>query len=66
MLFRSSERGFDIAGGTITITLDQGEQEWRFVAVARNRHQMVLVADLAAEMARFKGVKSFHLAYARN
>ena len=62
----ASERGFDIAGGTITITLDQGEQEWRFVAVARNRHQMVRVSDLAAEMAQFKGVKSFHLAYARN
>lgn len=62
----ASERGFDIAGGTITITLDQGEQEWRFIAVARSRHQMVQVSDLAAEMAKFKGVKSFHLAYARN
>jgi len=62
----ASERGFDIAGGTITITLGQGEQEWHFIAVARNRQKMVQISDLAAEMARFKGVKGFHLAYARN
>jgi putative Mg2+ transporter-C (MgtC) family protein len=60
----ASERG--LIAGTITIALDQGEQEWRFIAVARNRHQMALVSHLAAEMAKFKGVKSFHLAYARN
>ena len=59
-------RGYDIAGGTITVALDQGEQEWRFIAVARSRQKMVLISELAAEMARFNGVKSFHLAYARN
>ncbi|MDP2367212.1 MgtC/SapB family protein [Rhodoferax sp.] len=62
----ASARGYDIAGGTITVALDQGEQEWRFIAVARSRQKMVLISELAAEMAKFNGVKSFHLAYARN
>lgn len=62
----ASERGYDIAGGTITIALERGEQEWRFIAVARNRQKMVLISDLATEMAKFEGVKSFQLSYARN
>lgn len=59
-------RGYDIAGGTIVIALEQGAYTWNFVAVARSRQKMLPISDLGAEMGQFSGVQSFHLAYARN
>ena len=62
----AASRGYDIAGGTIAISLKEGHPEWRFVAVARNRQKMVPISELAHEMSRFDGVIGFHLSYARN
>jgi putative Mg2+ transporter-C (MgtC) family protein len=33
------ERGYEIAGGSLTIGSDNGCQEWRFVALALSRHK---------------------------
>lgn len=62
----ANARGYDIAGGSISITLQDEAQEWRFVAVARSRQKMAPLSELAQEMGKFKGVDSFHLTYARN
>jgi putative Mg2+ transporter-C (MgtC) family protein len=59
-------RGFEIAGGTISISLKDNCHEWSFVAVAQNRQRMVPISELALEMSRFDGVTHFNLNYARN
>lgn len=62
----ANAHGYDIAGGTINITYQDGVHEWSFVAVARSRRDMGPLSVLAHEIAHFKGVSSFHLSYARN
>jgi putative Mg2+ transporter-C (MgtC) family protein len=62
----ANSHGYDIVGGSTSITLKEGAQEWNFVAVARNRQKMQPMSELAHEMTQFSGVESFHLAYARN
>lgn len=60
------ERGYDIAGGSIVISLDGGAFTWTFVAVARSKQRMVPISDLSSEMSKFPGVHSFQVSYARN
>src|ERR1035437_3111093 len=59
-------RGYDIAEGTISIAYRDGAPEWHFVAVALDRKNMVTIAELAGDMARYDGVQGFQLNYARN
>ena len=59
-------RNYEIADGSISISLKEGCPEWHFVAVARSRQNMVPISDLAQEMSKFDGVIGFHIAYARN
>lgn len=62
----AESRGYEIAGGTISITLTNGCPEWQFIAVARRRQKMIPISELAREMSRFDGVTGFNLNYARN
>lgn len=62
----AAHRNYDIADGSISISLKDGHPEWHFVAVARSRQNMVPVSELAQEMTNFDGVVGFRLAYARN
>ncbi len=62
----AQSRGYDVAEGTISIVYKDGAPEWRFVAVAQDRKNMVTIAELASDMARFDGVAGFQLSYARN
>lgn len=62
----TSTRGYDIANGSISIACKAGAYEWTFVAVARNRHSMGPLSELAHSLAQFKGVRSFNVTYARN
>lgn len=59
-------RGYDIASGTIAITLKDGAMQWHFVAVARSKQKMAPISELALELSRMEGVVEFHLSYARN
>ena len=59
-------RGYEIAGSSLTISSDDGRQEWRFVALALSRKSGVPLSALAAELARFEGIDSFQLSHARN
>jgi putative Mg2+ transporter-C (MgtC) family protein len=61
----ATERGYDIAGGSISIDYKDGKPEWHFVAVSTKRNQEK-ISDLARELAHFDGVESFHLSHARN
>lgn len=60
------ERGYEVAASTLVITCKDGVTEWKFVAVALNRHQAITISELAAEFLNFEGVLSFQLAHARN
>ncbi|MEW6372243.1 MAG: MgtC/SapB family protein [Pseudomonadota bacterium] len=60
------ERGYQIAGSSLTILASNGRQEWRFVALALSRHNRATLTELAAELAAFEGVEGFQLSHARN
>ena len=60
------ERGYQIAGSSLTISASGGHQEWRFVALALSRHNRATLTELAAELAAFEGVEGFQLSHARN
>ena len=60
------ERGYQIAGSSLTIMASGGRQEWRFVALALSRHNRATLTELAAELAAFEGVEGFQLSHARN
>ncbi|MES2019126.1 MAG: MgtC/SapB family protein [Pseudomonadota bacterium] len=60
------ERGYVIAGGSLTIGSNNGMQEWRFVALALSKKSGAPLAMLAAELAAFAGVDSFQISHARN
>ncbi len=59
-------RGYEIAGGSLTIGSDSGMQEWRFVALALSKHSGAPLSELAGELTVFDGVDSFQLSHARN
>ncbi|HYD78924.1 MAG TPA: MgtC/SapB family protein [Paucimonas sp.] len=60
------ERGYIIATGSISISSVDGSLEWRFVAVALNRHSGAPISELARELSRRNGIERFHLSHARN
>jgi putative Mg2+ transporter-C (MgtC) family protein len=62
----ATERGYEIAGGSLMIAQDQGRMEWRFVALALGKRTGTPLSLLAAEMARFEGIDGFQITHARN
>ena len=60
------DRGYEIAGGSLTIGSDKGCQEWRFVALALANHAGAPLSSLASELSNFEGVDGFLLSHARN
>jgi putative Mg2+ transporter-C (MgtC) family protein len=60
------ERGYEIAGGSLTIGSEQGRQEWRFVALALSRQSGTRLSELADALAHYEGVEGFLLSHARN
>ncbi len=62
----ANERGYDLAKGSIVISMHEGALTWNFVAVARSRKTMAPLSELAREIAHYPGVRRFNVAYARN
>ena len=62
----ASERGYEIAWGTLRIEYAQGPPLWHFVAVARHKDHGASLPELAKELSSFDGVESFTLSHARN
>jgi putative Mg2+ transporter-C (MgtC) family protein len=60
------QRGYEIAGGSMSISADSGRQEWRFVALALSKRSGAPLALLAAELNEFPGIESFAISHARN
>jgi putative Mg2+ transporter-C (MgtC) family protein len=58
--------GYVIAGGTIMISLENGNHKWNFIAVALSRTATGPLSDFAAALDQLPGLNGFHLAYARN
>ncbi|MES2297404.1 MAG: MgtC/SapB family protein [Pseudomonadota bacterium] len=59
-------RGYEIAGGSLTISSDSGMQEWHFVALALSKRSGAPLSVMAKELAAFEGIDSFQLTHARN
>jgi putative Mg2+ transporter-C (MgtC) family protein len=62
----ATERGYEVAGGSLMISADQGRMEWRFVALALGKRTGVPLGRLAAELAHFEGIDGFQVTHARN
>jgi putative Mg2+ transporter-C (MgtC) family protein len=60
------KRGYEIAGGSLAITYQNGQPEWQFVAIALNKKVGAPLTELAAELTSFEGVENFQLSHARN
>ena len=55
-----------VAEGSIAISFEDGQPEWRFVAVAHSKNNGASIAEMARELTIFEGVETFHLSHARN
>jgi putative Mg2+ transporter-C (MgtC) family protein len=60
------ERGYDVAEGSLSVSLQDGQPEWNFIAVALDKSSGVPIAELAQELTAFEGVQGFHLSRERN
>jgi putative Mg2+ transporter-C (MgtC) family protein len=60
------KNGYEVAGGSIVIGLQEGQMEWQFVAVALNKASGTRISELSRELAGFDGVESFQISHARN
>ena len=60
------ERGYEIAGGSLTISSVNGCQEWHFVALELAGKPGAPLSLLAGELSTFDGVDGFQLSHARN
>jgi len=62
----ASARGYDIAPGSLSITCDDAQLEWRFTAIAVSKEKGAPIAQLADELSKAAGVIGFSVAHARN
>ena len=62
----SLAHGYDIARGSLSIIFREGQPEWHFLAVARDKRKGARVSDLARIMSHHKGVESFQISPTRN
>ncbi|QLG88189.1 MgtC/SapB family protein [Chitinibacter bivalviorum] len=58
--------GYDLAGGTVTIDLQQGRQEWHFVCVAHDKRAGSPLGQLAQVLSQLDGLEDYQLTHARN
>ncbi len=62
----SLERGYELAGGSLTISSEENAQEWRFVALALSKRSGAPMTVLAEELSNYEGIASFQISHARN
>ncbi len=60
------ENGYDIARNSLAISFREGQPEWHFLAVARDKRKGARVSDLAHMMRHYQGVESFQITPTRN
>lgn len=62
----ADQRGYEIASGSISISMANGKIEWHLVAVAYGKATGAPISELAREMEKFEGLESFQISHARN
>lgn len=62
----AKKRGYEVAGGSIAISMRDGNMEWHFVAVAFDKSSGAAISELARELSQVDGVTGFQLSHARN
>ena len=62
----AKERGYLMMKRTLSINMTERGQEWRFIAVAENKHVAMSICELSLEMEKVEGVESFQLAHAKS
>lgn len=60
------EQGYEIAHGSFSIDLTEGQTIWRFVAVSYGRGRGTPLIKLSETFRAAEGIHNFHLAHARN
>jgi putative Mg2+ transporter-C (MgtC) family protein len=60
------DRGYELAGGSLQVQLVEGRQEWRCVAIAKDKKKGIRVSGIAKDLSRLEGVEAFQVAHARN
>lgn len=61
-----TELGYEIAWGSLTISVEGERPEWRFVAIALGRDKGESLTDISQLLTSFIGVEKFQLSNARN
>ncbi len=63
---RMLQHGYEVAGGSIIIAMQDGKMEWQFVAVALSKASGARISELSHALAAVAGVESFQISHARN
>lgn len=58
--------GYEIAKGSLTISLADSKQEWHFSAVALLKHTKHSIPVISQHMTKINGMENFHVSFARN
>jgi len=58
--------GYEIAGGSFSINQNDGQYEWRFIAVSHGRKKSTSLVKLGNSLKAAPGVQDFNVAHARN
>ncbi|NQD36751.1 MgtC/SapB family protein [Permianibacter sp. IMCC34836] len=62
----ATERGYIIANGSFSITYENTQVQWQFVAVAVEGRKSASLMELSNELLRFEGIDKFQISHARN
>lgn len=62
----ASEHGYEIAGGSLSISARDKHTKWHFIAIALDSKKGTSVSELAHMMNSYEGVESFELTHCRN
>jgi len=62
----AAERGYMVASGSFSVSYEQLQPQWQFVAVAVAGRKSATLTELAAELQDFEGIDKFQISHARN
>lgn len=60
------DMGYEVAGGSFSVSYQSHSQEWRFVAMALGQGSGTPLTEMPASLIGLDGVDSFNVAHARN
>lgn len=62
----AQERGYKVLSGSLNVSFADNAYEWRYLAVAADRHSCTTIATLSNELAAFDPVEKFEISHTRN